>query len=105
MRRDMADIFEPNNMTTCYKPMNHHPAVRVRHGIMPRRGNADKATNSAEIARYIAEMSAQLAQLAAAADLDLLAYFLDMARIESELVAARNPPANSSARQDWPTAD
>ena len=30
--------------------------------------------------------------------------FLD-ATPPPELVASRNPPANSSARQDWPTAD
>jgi hypothetical protein len=41
----------------------------------------------ADVARYIADMTAQLAVMARAADLDLLAYFLNMANAESESVA------------------
>jgi hypothetical protein len=37
-----------------------------------------------DVARYIAEMTAQLASMARAAKLDLLAYFLSMAHAESE---------------------
>ncbi len=37
-----------------------------------------------EAARYIASLSGELAVLARHADLDLLAYFLDMARREAE---------------------
>jgi len=41
----------------------------------------------ADVARYIADMTAQLAAMARAADLDLLAYFLNMANAESESIA------------------
>jgi hypothetical protein len=37
----------------------------------------------AEVARYVGQMSAELAALARAARLDVLAYFLDMARLEA----------------------
>ena len=36
-----------------------------------------------ESARYIAQMSGELAAMAKSANLDLLAYFLDMARVEA----------------------
>jgi hypothetical protein len=39
--------------------------------------------STAETAQYIAEFSAELAYLAREAKLDLLAYLLDMARLES----------------------
>ncbi len=44
----------------------------------------DPADPAAEVARYIADMTAQLASMARAAKLDLLAYFLSMANAESE---------------------
>ena len=62
------------------------PRAASRHGVIPRRETRRDAT-AREIAGYIAELSGELAQLAAGADLELLAYFLDMARIESELAA------------------
>jgi hypothetical protein len=37
----------------------------------------------AETARYVAEFSAELSYLARKANLDLLAYLLDMARLEA----------------------
>ena len=74
----------------------------VKHGLMPMRAASPNAAKSLEIVRYIAEMSAQMAQMAAAADLDLLAYFLDMARIESELALRRGPHA---AAAYWPPDD
>ena len=43
-----------------------------------------------DVARYVAEMSAELATLAGSADLDLLAYFLNMAQVEAESVARRS---------------
>ena len=46
-----------------------------------------------ETARYIAEMTAELAGMAGAAKLEMLAYFLDMARNEAEM-AARLPADN-----------
>jgi len=40
-----------------------------------------------DVARYVADMTAQLASMARAAKLDLLAYFLNMANAESESIA------------------
>jgi hypothetical protein len=37
-----------------------------------------------DTAKYIAQMSAELAGMASVARLDMLAYFLDMARLEAE---------------------
>jgi hypothetical protein len=45
------------------------------------------ADPAADVARYIADMTAQLASMAQAAKLDLLAYFLNMANAESESIA------------------
>jgi hypothetical protein len=46
-----------------------------------RLGNS--AMTPAETARYVAEFSAELSYLARKANLDLLAYLLDMARLEA----------------------
>jgi len=49
------------------------------------------APASEEVARYVADMTLQLATMASGAKLDLLAYFLNMAHAES-VAMARNPP-------------
>lgn len=72
-------------------------AIRVRRKSEGRRGSrspgriapreparGDPADSAAEVARYIADMTAQMASMARAAKLDLLAYFLSMANAESE---------------------
>jgi hypothetical protein len=46
-------------------------------------GSAVADMSSAETAQYIAEFSAELAYLARESKLDLLAYLLDMARLEA----------------------
>ena len=43
-----------------------------------------------DVARYIADMTAQLEAMANAAHLDLLAYFLGMAKAESEMFVRTN---------------
>ena len=43
---------------------------------------------AAELARYISQMTAELAGMAGAARLEMLAYFLDMARNEAEKAAS-----------------
>ena len=40
-----------------------------------------------DVARYIADMTAQMAAMASAARLDLIAHFLNMAHAESETIA------------------
>jgi len=57
----------------------------VRAKGAPRRG--EPVDSSVDVARYIADMTAQLASMARAAKLDLLAYFLNMANAESESIA------------------
>lgn len=42
-----------------------------------------------EVARYIASMSAEMANMARSAKLDLLVYFLDMAKVEATAQAER----------------
>lgn len=48
------------------------------------------ASAAEEVARYVADMTLQLATMASGAKLDLLAYFLNMAHAES-VAMARNP--------------
>src|SRR5579863_2163137 len=61
------------------------PSKRVddpSHGVVTREG--------LDVARYITDMTAQLEAMAIAAHLDLLAYFLGMARAESEIYVRTN---------------
>jgi hypothetical protein len=60
------------------------------------------AGRAAEVARYIADMTGQLESMAIAANLDLLAYFLAMARAESESSARAAVPSMALLRQDEP---
>ena len=53
-----------------------------------------EATREAlDVARYVADMTAQLEAMSAAVDLDLLAYFLGMAKAEAELFLRTNAEA------------
>jgi hypothetical protein len=49
-----------------------------------------------DIVRYIADMTAQLEGMAIAGHFDMLAYFLGMAKAESELLVRTNPPEDSA---------
>ncbi len=42
-----------------------------------------------EVARYVGQMAAELGALARSAKLDVLAYFLDMARVEAASIRVR----------------
>lgn len=46
-----------------------------------------------DVARYVADMTAQLEAMALAADLDLLGYFMGMARAEADLFVRVNAEA------------
>ena len=51
----------------------------------------------AQIASYVAQLSGELAQLSHGAGLDLLAYFLNMAKAEGEAIALQaGPPKDKS---------
>jgi hypothetical protein len=54
-----------------------------------RRTRADEPSipDPASLADYVAEITAELASLTGAAKLDMLTYFLNLARIEAELLA------------------
>ncbi len=46
--------------------------------------------NAASLAAYIADMTAELARLAGNARLPMLAYFLNLARVEAQIYAREN---------------
>ncbi len=74
-------------------------------GYASNKGNSPSARGRAEeraawarrddgaeaVARYLADMTAQLESMARAADLELLAYLLAMARAEADAVSRRPP--------------
>jgi hypothetical protein len=51
---------------------------------------SSSADDSASIAGYIAEMTAELAGLAGKAHLPMLAYFLNLARVEAQIYVREN---------------
>ena len=69
------------------------------------------APEAADVARYVADITSQLEAMALAARLDLLAYFLGMAKAESELFVRTNAPAKAPSSGDeasdfkYPTDD
>ena len=56
-----------------------------------------RAEGSEAIARYLADMTGQLESMARAADLDLLAYLLAMARAEADAVSQKTRAASDVA--------
>ena len=55
-----------------------------------------------DIARYITDMTAQLEAMAIAARLDLLAYFLGMAKAESEIYVRTSAVADAERADEEP---
>ena len=53
-----------------------------------------------DVARYVLDMTAQLEAMATAARLDLLAYFLGMAKAESEMFVRTSAPAKAEFEDD-----
>ena len=53
-----------------------------------------------DVARYITDMTAQLEAMAIAGRLDLLAYFLGMARAESEIYVRTNAVAEAERTEE-----
>ncbi|MGD0641191.1 MAG: hypothetical protein ABSC22_10625 [Roseiarcus sp.] len=60
---------------------------------------AGRAADATAVARYIADMTEQLESMAIAAHLDLLGYFLAMARAESETSARADSPSMALSSQ------
>ncbi len=52
--------------------------------VSPAQTTEPSDTSAKDIAEYIAAMTAELAAMAGAARLDMLTYFLNMARLEAE---------------------
>ena|SRR5271166_5470085 len=67
------------------------PATVRKRVDDPSRGLVSR--KSLDVARYVADMSAQLEAMALAADLDLLGYFMGMARAEADLFVRTNAEA------------
>jgi hypothetical protein len=65
------------------------------------------AREALDVARYITDMTAQLEAMAIAARLDLLAYFLGMAKAESEIYVRTNAVAEAKhlAEEPYEPAD
>jgi hypothetical protein len=69
------------------------PARQLKRADGPSRGVV--AQEALDVANYITDMTAQLEAMAVAAHLELLAYFLGMAKAESELFVRINTVAES----------
>jgi hypothetical protein len=65
------------------EPAEGRPRLGTPPGPLPDGAEPADPALAAESARYIAQMSGELASLARGANLELLAYFLDMARVEA----------------------
>jgi hypothetical protein len=59
------------------------PASNDQQMTVEATGSSQAGMSASETARYISEFSAELSYLAREAKLDLLAYLLDMARLEA----------------------
>ena len=78
----------------------------IDHGVMSRRldgsrqfaRKGDDGASAATVAGYIADMTAQMESMAAAAGLDLVGYFLAMAHAESEAAAQETDEAHRAPR-------
>jgi hypothetical protein len=85
----MSRLTSRNNLTLRHNPALAQDGRGSITGRKPSRNvSHDPVENEqirAEIADYIATMSVELATMARAANFDVLAYFLDMARIEAKV--------------------
>ena len=80
-----------------YAGIMHLPAFSSeKRGPQSERGRGEnraawvrRSDGSEAVARYLADMTAQLESMARAADLDLLAYLLAMARSEADAVSRK----------------
>jgi hypothetical protein len=75
------------------------PARLPRRADDPSRGVV--AQEALDVAHYVTDMTAQLEAMAVAARLDLLAYFLGMAKAESELFVRTNAVAEHEAEESY----
>lgn len=66
-------------------------------GTRPRRARTtSNVRKRAEIAQYVAEITAEMSKMAGGADMPMLVYFLNLARVEAESLARdAETPENS----------
>jgi hypothetical protein len=74
------------------------PGRPLRRADDPSRGVV--AREALDVAQYITDITAQLEAMAIAARLDLLAYFIGMAKAESELFVRTNAVAEAEAEAE-----
>jgi hypothetical protein len=67
------------------RPTQQRTVTQVRTTRLREPAPGEATREALDIARYVADMAAQLEAMSAAVDLDLLAYFLGMAKAEAEL--------------------
>ena len=85
------------------KPAAHGRSTRddadgARDANPPRKGVVSR--ESLDVASYISDMTAQLEAMSLAAGLDLLAYFLGMARSEADLYVRTNASGEDRDNDD-----
>lgn len=66
--------------------------MEMTSGGIGQDGGAGDESSSKETARYIADMTVGISALARKAGLEVLAYILDMARLEAEETAQKADP-------------
>ncbi len=64
-------------------------ATRADLCVSPETAGEPLRPDAEEVALYVSQMTAELSALARCAKLDVLAYFLDMARVEAASVMVR----------------
>ncbi len=84
--------FRRRKRTAALRTVRDSPTAPLRRAGDRSRGVA--AREALDVARYVADMTAQLEAMAIAADLDLLAYFMGMAKAEAELFIRTNAEAS-----------
>ena len=79
---------------TMQRMLKRPTGVRAKDQGVPARKIAEarreRQESAAEIAGYIAQLTSEMASMAGAAQLDLLAYFLSLARMEAETITRRH---------------
>ena len=68
--------------------------------VTPIRPRRRRPSGRSEAARYLAEMTLELERLANTADLELVSYFLSLARIEAENHVESGDEAAPSSKED-----
>lgn len=66
------------------------PSVNLPEGIDSPVESEDSRMLKHEVARYIVQMTNELSGMARSANMELLAYFLDMSRVEANVQLQRN---------------